>query len=365
MTSMSKKSTKLFAQKILERLRGFIVSENLNIDRLPKWVKSANVKIARLNNSIVFLFEESFSDEDEFIDCGKVKSDIQFLLDLPEFIPKAACFRAPEKPNGGLIILQGEYDEDKKVVFKIVSDRSALFNVGYVNHHNPLAIINIFIQLISSHEVLSTRFVPFAIFVHANDFSNFESFWNKCTPHIQDSLKLIHDSEAGDFYQFQAERKKVFQISKEKSVIVLGKYSNHEMNELFQVRDYLRAKGYDAHLIIELPEYPMMSNEEKVRVWTTASRFCVMIDREAAGHIAEYQYLKNQRTILALLRPKGRGSTYMIGDEHLTDFRYINLFEFEKSPLEVIDIAIDWAEKLVRKRMKNYEAAYPWRRKRK
>ena len=361
----AQKSTVLFAKKILEKLRESIVSENLNIDRLPKWVKSANVKLARLNNSILFLFEESFSDEDKFIDCGKVKSDIQFLLELPEFVPKYARIRAPEKPNGGLIILYGEYGKDKKVVIKIVSNHSALFNVGYVNYHNPLAIINIFIQLIFSDEVLATRFVPFAIFVHANDFSNFESFWNKCTPYVQNSLKLIHDSEAGNFYQFQAERKKVFQISKEKSVIVLGEYSNYEMNELLQVRDHLRTKGYDAHLIKELPEYPMMSNEEKVRLWTMTSRFCVMIDRKAAGHIVEYQYLKEQRTILAFLRPRGKGSTYMIGDEHLTDFRYIKLFEFEKSPIEVIDTAIDWAEELVRERMKKYEAAYPWRRKRK
>jgi len=363
--SMSKKSTKLFAQKIQERLREFIASENLNRDKLPKWVKSANIKIARLNNSILFLCEESFSDEDKFIDCGEVKSDIQFLLDLPEFIPKAVCFRAPKKPDGGLVILHGEYGENKKVVFKIRSNRSALFNVGYVNYHNPLAIINIFIQLISLNEVLATRFVPFAIFVHVSDFSNFESFWYKCTPHIQDSLKLIHDSEAGDFYQFQAERKKVFQISKEKSVIVLGKYGNHEMNELFQVRDYLRVKGYDAYLIVELAEHPMMSNEEKVRLWTAASRFCVMVDREAAGHIAEYQILKDQRTILALLRPKGKGSTYMIGDECLADFNYINLFEFEKSPLEVIDAAIDWVEKFVKKRVESYETFYPWRKKRK
>ncbi len=89
------------------------------------------------------------------------------------------------------------------------------------------------------------------------------------------------------------------------------------------------------------------------------------IDREAAGHLAEYQYLKEQRTILALLRPKRKGSTYMIGDEHLVDFNYINLFEFEKSPLEVIDVAIDWAENFVKKRMKAYGKAYPWRKKKK
>lgn len=330
---------------------------------MPKWVKSANIKLARLNNSILILFEESFTDEDKLIYCGEVKSDVQFLLDLPKFIPETACFRAPRKPDGGLIIFHGEYGEGKKVVFDIVSGRSALFDVGYVNYHTPIAIINIFIRLISSDEIIAIRFVPFAIFIHMKDLSNFESFWDKCTPHIQDSLKFIHDSEAGDFYQFQAEHKKVFQISKEKSVIVLGKYSNNEMEELFQVRDYLKTKGYDAYLIIELPEYPMMSNEEKVRLWTIASRFCVMIDRKASGHLAEYQYLKEQRTILALLRPKGKGSSYMIGDEHLVDFNYINLFEFEKSPLEVIDDAIDWAEKLVKERMEKYGKTYPWRKK--
>lgn len=307
------------------------------------------------------MFEDSSSNSDEYNYYGEVRSDIQFLLNLPEFVPKSSCFKAPTKANGGMIILFGEYGKDKQVIFKIPHQLS-LFNVGYVGYHNPLALINIFVVLCPENKILATRFIPFAIFVHAKDFNDFEGFWKRCAPHIKDILRLIHDSEIGDFYQFQEERKKVFLITKEKSVIVLGRYTEPEMQELLQVRDYLRSKGYDAYLIKDLPELPMMSNEEKVRLWTISSRFCIMIDREPAGHIAEFQILKEQRTILALLRPKGKRSTYMIGDEHLVDYRYINLFEFENSPLEVLDLAINWAENLVKERVKQYGEYYPWRK---
>jgi hypothetical protein len=43
-------------------------------------------------------------------------------------------------------------------------------------------------------------------------------------------------------------------------------------------------------------------------------KFAVMEDSVASGHIAEFEYCKNNRVILALLRQKGKGSTWMIGD---------------------------------------------------
>jgi hypothetical protein len=133
------------------------------------------------------------------------------------------------------------------------------------------------------------------------------------------------------------------------------------LRELFRVRDYLIAKDYDAYLLRDLPEHPSMSLEEKVKLWSLASRFCVMIDREPSGHLVEYPYVKSVRAILALLRPESKGSTYMIGDDQITDFGYINVFDFKNSPLEVIDIAIAWAEELVKKRIEKYKKAYPWR----
>lgn len=355
-------SLQLFAKNFLERIRDFVNSDKLIIERLPKWVKSANVKIAKLNDSTIFLFEDSPKDGDSFIDCGGVRSDLQFFLELPEYVPKAASFKTPH--GRGLIILHGEYGKDKKVVFNINSSDSALFNVGYVSYHSPLAIVNIFIQLSFGGDVLATRFVPFAIYVHDRDFFDFENFWDKCTPHIQNTLRAIHHSEAGDYYQSTKERISGVLVGKEKSVIVFGKDSDPEMlRELLRIRDYLIAKDYDAYLLRDLPEHPSMSLEEKAKLWSLASRFCVMIDREPSGHLVEYPYIKSVRAILALLRPKGSGSTYMIGDEQVTDINYINIFEFQHSPLEVINDAITWAEKLVAARIKGYEKAYPWRRK--
>lgn len=351
-----------FIKEFVERIRNYVKLERLKLQRLPKWVKSATIKIARINNSLIFLFEDSPDDKDNIIDCGNVNSDLQFLLGLPEYVPTAASFRAPDKLNGGLILLVGEYGNGKQVIFNITSLNSALFNVGYTYYHSPLAILNIFIQLIFQGNPLAIRFVPFAVYIHEKDLADFETFWNKCTPHIQDLLHWIHDSELGDYYQSENVPKYAILAGKERSVILFGKYSEPEMSELLQVRDYLRIKGYDAYLLKDLPEHPSMSLEEKVKLWSLASRFCVMVDREPSGHLVEFPYLKENRVILALLRPKDKGSTYMIGNENLVDIQYIRIFKFEKSPLEVIDSAVGWAEKIVIKRIEEYKKAYPWRR---
>jgi hypothetical protein len=348
----------LFAKSFLKRIRDFVSSDKLVIERLPKWVKSARVKIAKLNDSNIFLFEDSSEDNDLFVDCGEVRADLQFFLELPEYVPEGASFKAPI--GQGLIVLHGEYGEGKKVIFNITSANSALFNVGYIPYHSPLGIVNIFIQLSTRGDVLAIRFVPFAIYVHDKDLVNFENFWNKCTPHIQDVLRAIHHSETGDYYQLTKERKTGILVGKERSVIVFGKDSDPEMlRELLRARDYLIAKDYDAYLLRDLPEHPSMSLEEKVKLWSLASRFCVMVDREPSGHLVEYPYLKSVGVVLAVLRPKGTGSTYMIGAERSPD---IKLFEFINSPLETLDTVITWAEEIIREKIVLYGKAYPWRK---
>jgi hypothetical protein len=152
-------------------------------------------------------------------------------------------------------------------------------------------------------------------------------------------------------------------VYKEKSVIVFGKDSDsHNLGEMYRVRDYLKAKDYEAYLLRELPEHPLMSNEEKAKFWALASRFCVMIDREPSGHIAEYNYLRGERVVLAFLRPKGKGSTYMIGDDSIVEINHIKIFEFESSPLQVLDNAVTWAEDFIRKKIEALKDAYPWRK---
>lgn len=147
--------------------------------------------------------------------------------------------------------------------------------------------------------------------------------------------------------------------SSSRNVIVLGRDSGKELRELKQVKDYLKKLGYRASLIKDVPDILTKSNEEKVRLWALTSMFCIMIDRTPSGHLTEYSILKSQRTILALLRLKDSGTTYMIADDYGLD--YIREFEFIESPLEVIDAAERWARRIADKRENYYRKKYPWR----
>ncbi|MFL6482819.1 MAG: hypothetical protein ACJ70R_07825 [Nitrososphaera sp.] len=137
---------------------------------------------------------------------------------------------------------------------------------------------------------------------------------------------------------------------------------NFHLSELLRIRDSLRIKGYQADLIKDLPEIPMMSNSDKVRLWTMASHFCIMVDRTPSGHIAEYEILRSQRIIFALILPEEKGSTRMIGDDSLVDVNHIGLFNFGSSPLQVLEDVITWAEQRAKARQDAYDREYPWRR---
>lgn len=89
--------------------------------------------------------------------------------------------------------------------------------------------------------------------------------------------------------------------------------------------------------------------------------FCVMVDREASGHIDEYRLAEKQRTILARLVPEDGGSTRMIGGSEHVDVNYIRSFEFDLKPQERIEDATKWAEEMLNKRKDVYSDEYEWR----
>ena len=358
-------SDEITARRILERIRREVSFRKLSLNRLPRWVRSARVRIGRINNSAMFSFEDSQKDADCYENSGKVKSDIQFLLEIPEFEPTGFCLNilkeAKNQGEVGLIIFQGEYGQDERTILDIHSKNACFFNVGIVEYHAPVALMSVILRLVPDNEVIAARFVPLAIFLNDGDIACLDRFLDKNISNIAETLKGIHNSKEGDYYQSKVDLARVFKITKEKSVIVLGKYGLLE-KDLINARDYLRSKNYEAYLLKELPEMPMMSVEEKLRLWACASRFCVMIDREPSGHIAEHEWMKSQRTILAFIRQRGKESTSMIGDESIVDYNFLNLFEFENSPLEVLNSVILWAEDIIKQRTQGYEREYPWRR---
>lgn len=93
------------------------------------------------------------------------------------------------------------------------------------------------------------------------------------------------------------------------------------------------------------------------------SRFAVVDDSVASGHITEFEYCKINRIPTIFLRKRGKGSTWMIGDASLTDINYIKTFEYiERDLHDVLTVAVEWAEKFIRKRADAYSAYYPWRK---
>lgn len=145
------------------------------------------------------------------------------------------------------------------------------------------------------------------------------------------------------------------------AVLVLGKFHEPHQAELEEVVDALTEKGYDANIAEDLPGYQEKSLEGNVATYMMLSRFSVMVDREASGHVVEYEIASRQREVLARLVPEGGGSTYMIGGVEDVDANHIRAFEFENAPLERLDEAVEWAETVLERRRAAYQERYPWR----
>lgn len=348
-------------QAFLGNLRETVRRLSLRDTRLPPWLRAAKVRAGWINDSLVAVFEDA-TQGDTYQILGPVHADTVVLLNIEDFAPRAASLKAREVE--GLIILGGQYQDRKRTMVNLTGEQPAFFDCGYAGYHGPRALFNLIFQHSpGGPEVgpVATRFVPFALYVHRTDAIDASRIWGLCEQYLIDFIVHVHDSEEGDFYDSLLGPATVFAMTKESSVVILGKDSGIELQELLQVRDYLRGKGYNAQLVTDLPEISEMSNEEKVRLWTISSRFCVMVDRVPAGHIAEYLMLRGQRSILAVLRPSQVASTYMVGDDTLVDINFIRVFEFEQTPLRVLDNVIAWAEEIARARAIAYTKAYPWR----
>ena len=359
---LSENTAKQTVEMFLFNLRRMVSQNNLDLSRLPPWVTAARIRVGWINDSLVCAFEDVLSQYIYEI-RGSVKADTVVLLNIGDFIPEAASLAA-RKDTTGIIILEGTYGDKKRTIFDLIDKTPAFFNCGYDGYHGPIGLLNIFMQHCPSGagtSPVAVRYIPFALYVHENDTADSNRLWNSCQQHLINVLTRIHNTQTGDFYARLKSRGTTFALNKLSGVIVLGKDTGAELHELIQIRDYLKGIGYDAELIKDLPEIPMMSNEEKVRLWCLVSRFVIMVDRSPAGHLAEYVILREQRTILALLRPRGHGSTYMIGDDQLVDSNAVRLFEFDETPLKTLDPVKKWAEMTVQKRTSQYNKAYPWR----
>ena len=352
-------------REFLEEARARAKAESIDPRRLPPWLTAACIKYGWVHHTLVARFDIAAAATDQFEFKGHLSTDRAVLLDcaseqrrgLP--VPYRQIPR-PDKPAP--IVYVGELGPEP-------GERTVLTHTGkgsFFEHsflpHAPQAVFNLFLEW--SPEGAAglgvIRLVPFALLIHHFDVHH-DARRRQMFDFLIGCALTLSKTEAGDYYAGQAARATNVELTKKRAVLVLGKYSGDEGAELLTIRDLLCSGGYDAYLLKDLPEIPCMSNEEKARHWALAARFCVMVDRVAGGQLAEFAWLKDQRTILALLHPVGGGSTSMIGKDVHVDYRFVRVFEFEDSTSTVLQEAIQWAEGQVSARERAHDAEYPWR----
>jgi hypothetical protein len=69
--------------------------------------------------------------------------------------------------------------------------------------------------------------------------------------------------------------------------------------ELLGIRNFLLRK---AQSIKDISNQPL---SQKLRLWGLLTIFSIIVDREPAGHPSEFEMLKSQDTIVAILRLEG------------------------------------------------------------
>ncbi|GEM_PF-6523355 len=141
-------------------------------------------------------------------------------------------------------------------------------------------------------------------------------------------------------------------------IVVLGPEGSRALRRIYKIID---EKGiYEPLLMEEWPDIPDEPIENKVRTWASQSRFVIIEDSSASGHIVECKMCLANRIIVIILRKKNNVSTIMQRGYPI-DYKFVKEYEYEenvnsKQSLErVIEKATKWAEGVRRRRKKGFE----------
>ncbi len=128
------------------------------------------------------------------------------------------------------------------------------------------------------------------------------------------------------------------------SVLLLGTAEEAELDDLEAHLDDL---GYNANAATDLPG----EGEDATATYMMLSNFSILVDRDPSTRLTEVETAKAHNDVLARLVPADveRQETHLLGG-HDVDAEHIESFEFEDSPIEVIDDAIEWAAGIVESR---------------
>ncbi|MGD0624679.1 MAG: hypothetical protein ABSB32_08165 [Thermodesulfobacteriota bacterium] len=148
---------------------------------------------------------------------------------------------------------------------------------------------------------------------------------------------------------------------REKTVLVLGSYSDAGKERLATIVRILEELGYEPILIKDVPDFEHYDLSQKVTAIGTISRFVVIDDSEPSGHLAEIEICRNNRWVTVLLRAGGHGASWMTAGASFSS-KVILEKDYELADARrAISESVQWAEAKLEEMKAKLNLIYPWR----
>lgn len=145
------------------------------------------------------------------------------------------------------------------------------------------------------------------------------------------------------------------------SVLILGSDSGPGLERLRRIASRLQELGYFTYIVKEQPDRVGESVIQKVMRYALSSRFVVIENTEASGHLYEVPHVaKAAECVTAVLQEEAKGATWMFEDAY-AKHKHWRKFPYKDEGLErAVDDAAAWAEQFIGD-FAEYQAAHlPW-----
>jgi len=145
------------------------------------------------------------------------------------------------------------------------------------------------------------------------------------------------------------------------TVLVLGKDTGDALERLRKIASRLEARGYYAVIIKDQPDKLGESVLQKVMRHALSSKFVVVENTEASGHLYEIPHVgKAAECVTAFLQEDGKGATWMFEDafgkqQHWRKFTYA-IADLD----DAVDEATRWAEEFIKQFGAFQQHVLPW-----
>ena len=147
---------------------------------------------------------------------------------------------------------------------------------------------------------------------------------------------------------------------RERTVLMLGSFSEEGRRRLALIATSLRSLGYEPVTVEDVPDVMPQTVAQKVGMLGHLARFVVVDDSEKSGHLREVEICKANDWVTVLMRIDGVPSSGMT--------RGLDLFSkvireqpyTEESVGDAVRSSADWAERLIAQLRIQLRKAYPW-----